>query len=220
MIGLLKKKFRGDSRVEVVHADVLNMPEPLFPREKCILAGNLPYGISHPLVFWILEHQNRWKRAVVMLQREVAQRLCAGPGEKGRSAVSIQIQLQARPKYLFEVGPAAFYPKPKVTSTVVRLDFLPASSAIEISNVFGYIVQVAFGQKRKNLSNNLRAIPGVTPQEVDAVLREAGVDRTRRAEQLTMDEFEALAQAAQQVWGARLAAGSLHTPPVRRRADR
>jgi len=207
LIGMLKKKFRKGSGVEVVLADVLNMPESLFPRGRCLLAGNLPYGISHPLIFWILKNSFRWKRGVIMLQREVAQRVCAGPGEKGRSALSIPVQLQCRPSYLFEVGPAAFYPRPRVTSAVVRLDFPSAYGDIGTGKLFGYIVGVAFARKRKILANNLRAIPGVTAQEVETVLREAGIDRTRRAEQLSMGEFSALAEAAYRMWGARLAAG-------------
>ncbi len=209
MIGLLKKKFPRGTGVEVVLADILDMPEKLLPRSRCILAGNLPYGISHPLIFWILEHRHRWRWAVIMLQREVAQRLCAGPGEKGRSAVSIQVQLQCRPTYLFEVGPAAFYPRPKVTSAVVRLDFPSEHSDIETGDMFRYIVAAAFARKRKILANNLRSIPGVTIAEVDTVLREAGIDRTRRAEQLSIVEFDKLAGAASRVWGADPAFGGI-----------
>lgn len=207
MIGLLKKKFPAGSAVEIAFADVLDMPEKLCPRAKCILAGNLPYGISHPLIFWILKHRVRWRWAVIMLQREVARRVCAGPGEKGRSAVSIQVQLQCRPTYLFEVGPAAFYPRPKVTSAVVRLDFPSEHSDIETDDVFRYIVEAAFARKRKILANNLRAIPGVTTEEVDTVLREAGIDRTQRAEQLSIGEFDQLARVASRVWRASPALG-------------
>lgn len=207
MIGLLKKKFPRGSGVDVVFADVLDMPESLYPAGKCILAGNLPYGISHPLIFWILDNSSRWKRAVIMLQREVAQRLCAGPGEKGRSALSIVVQLRCRPSFLFTVGPAAFYPRPRVTSAVVRLDFPYVHGDIEGGEFFRYIVEVAFARKRKILANNLRVLPGVTAQEVETVLQEAGIDRTQRAEQLTMAEFSALADAAHRMWGAGLVPG-------------
>jgi len=207
MIGLLKKKFRPGSGVEIAYADVLDLPAPFFPAEPCILAGNLPYGISHPLIFWILDHSSRWRWAVIMLQREVARRICAAPGTRGRSALSIHVQLRCRPTYLFEVGPAAFYPRPKVTSAVVRLDFPSAYSDIEIGGMFRYIVDAAFARKRKIMANNLRAIPGVTSEEVDAVLREAGIDRSRRAEQLSIEEFVQLAGAASRVWSGRPAFG-------------
>lgn len=220
MIGLLKKKFPAGSGVEVIYADVLDMPPELLPRDKCILAGNLPYGISHPLVFWILENSHRWKWVVIMLQREVARRLCAGPGEKGRCSLSIEVQLQCRPTYLFEVGPAAFYPRPKVTSAVVRFDFPSAFGGVEVGKEFRYIVDVAFARKRKILANNLRALGGVTAQEVDTVLREAGIDRKQRAEQLTVAEFSALAQAARRVWGSRLTSGRTLFPTRRSRPDR
>jgi len=202
MIGLLKKKFRPVSGVEIAYADVLDMPPQFFPDKPCILAGNLPYGISHPLIFWILDHAPRWRWAVIMLQREVARRLCAGPGESGRSALSINVQLRCRPSYLFEVGPAAFYPRPKVTSAVVRLDFPSEHSDVETGEMFRYIVNAAFARKRKILANNLREIPGVTTGEVDSVLREAGIERTQRAEQLSIAEFERLAGAASRIWGA------------------
>ncbi len=202
MIGLLKKKFRPGSGVEIAYVDVLNMPEKFFPDSPCILAGNLPYGISHPLIFWILDHSPCWRWAVIMLQREVAHRVCAGPGEKGRSALSIHVQMRCRPTYLFDVGPAAFYPRPKVTSGVVRLDFPSAHSGIETGRMFRYIVDAAFARKRKILANNLREIPGVSIEEVDTVLQEAGIARTLRAEQLSIEEFARLAGAASRAWGA------------------
>jgi 16S rRNA (adenine1518-N6/adenine1519-N6)-dimethyltransferase len=155
-----------------------------------------------------------------MLQREVARRLCAGPGEKGRCSLSIEVQLQCRPTYLFEVGPAAFYPRPKVTSAVVRFDFPSAFSGVEVGDEFRYIVDVAFARKRKVLGNNLRAISGVTAHEVDAVLREAGIDHKKRAEQLTMAEFSALAQAARRVWGSRLDVNRALSPARRVRTKR
>jgi 16S rRNA (adenine1518-N6/adenine1519-N6)-dimethyltransferase len=207
MIGLLKKKFPRGSAVEICFADVLNMPEEFYPEQPCILAGNLPYGISHPLIFWILKQQARWRWAVIMLQREVARRVCAEAGETGRSALSLQVQLQCRPRYLFEVGPASFYPPPKVTSAVVRLDFPSAHPNIEADAMFRYIVQAAFARKRKTLANNLRAIPGVTIAEVATVLQEAGIDRLRRAEQLTLEDFSRLARVAAGVWGTRPACG-------------
>ena len=127
--------------------------------------------------------------------------------------------MRCRPTYLFEVGPAAFYPRPKVTSAVVRIDFPSAFGAIETGNEFRYIVSVAFAQKRKILANNLRAIEGVTVLEVDTVLREAGIDRTRRAEQLSMAEFAALERAARRVWGARFTAGGALLSAKRGRAN-
>jgi len=204
MIGMLKKKYPAGSGVEVVYADVLDMPEDLLPKQKTILVGNLPYGISHPLVFWICDRAVRWKHAVIMLQREVARRLCAGPGDRGRSAVSIQVQLRCRPTYLFEVAPVAFYPRPKVTSAVVRLDFPSAFGHIEPDDSFRYIVEAAFAHKRKIVANNLRALAGVTAPEVDMVLQEASIERTQRAEQLSIEEFAHLAAAARRVWGDRL----------------
>lgn len=207
MIGLLKKKFPKKSGVKIIFADILNMPEDLLPEEKCALIGNLPYGISHPLIFWILARRHRWRQAVIMLQREVAQRLCAGPGEKGRAATSVFAQLQCAPRYLFEVGPAAFYPRPRVTSAVVRLNFPATEDKVETDDYFRYIVEVAFAQKRKILANNLAAIPGVTSTEVALVFEEAGIDPKQRAEQLRQDEFFALSKAARHVWGTRLAAG-------------
>ncbi len=204
MIGLLKKKFPKDSRIDIVYADVLNMPERYFPRKKSILAGNLPYGISHPLIFWILDGRERWRHAVIMLQREVAQRVCAEPGKKGRCALSVQVQLQCQPSYLFEVKPTAFYPRPKVTSAVVRLDFPSLHTEIETGEIFRYIVGAAFTRKRKTISNNLRAIPGVSVGEVEQVLREADIEPKQRAEQLSIKQFAVLAQTARRVWGAGL----------------
>ncbi len=203
MVGMLHKKFPKGGGVILRHADVLNMPEDYWPEEPAILAGNLPYGISHQLIFWILHHQKRWRHAVVMLQREVALRLCAEGGETGRSAMSVRAQLLCRPTFLFEVKPSSFYPRPKVTSGVVRLDFPSPYADIETTPIFEYIVDAAFAHKRKILANNLREIPGVTADEVAAVLQEAGVERTQRAEQLSMYDFVNLANAAARVWSDR-----------------
>ncbi len=200
MVGMLKKKFPQGSGVMIRHADVLNMPEEYWPEEQAILAGNLPYAISHQLIFWILHSQEHWRHAVIMLQREVALRLCAEGGEAGRSAMSVRAQMLCRPTYLFEVKPSSFYPRPKVTSAVVRLDFPSAYADIETTPLFEYIVDAAFAHKRKILANNLREIPNVTTEEVETVLREAGVERTQRAEQLSVYDFVNLTTAAARVW--------------------
>ena len=195
MVGMLKKKFLPGGPVRIIHADVLNLPSDAEPPAGCWLIGNLPFGIGHAILNWAFERRRNFKGAVVTLQREVVRRLLAHPGGSDRSAASLWFQARATGTALFEIPPRAFYPPPRVTSTVMWIDFVPTTPGIESIPGIDYVIHAAFAQKRKVLANNLRAIPQLTTVQMDAV-RSACPDLLRkRAEELEAGDFARLALA-------------------------
>ena len=153
------------------------------------LVGNLPYNISTPLMFHVLEWSDSIEDMHFMLQKEVVDRIAAAPGGKTWGRLSVMIQYHCAVTPLFDVPPAAFRPSPKVTSSVVRLvphDAPPV--AIPDPGLFERVVATAFAQRRKTLRNSLRSL-------IDAAAIEAaGVDPGARPETLSLEQFAALAR--------------------------
>ncbi|HUU46908.1 MAG TPA: 16S rRNA (adenine(1518)-N(6)/adenine(1519)-N(6))-dimethyltransferase RsmA [Acidobacteriota bacterium] len=189
MIGMLRKKFRRSDQIRIIHADVLSLPPDAEPPDHTWLVGNLPYGIGQAILNWAIERRSRWRGAVVMLQREVVRRLLAPPGDRDRAALSIWFQARATGHALFEVPPRAFHPPPRVTSSVMWIEFTPQTPGIETVPGLDVLVRCAFAQRRKVLINNLRAIPRITADALDR-LHAAFPDLLRkRAQDLSADEF-------------------------------
>ena len=160
------------------------------------IAGNLPYNVSSPILFKVLElHRTRGGvvDASFMLQREVAERIESGPGTKDYGVLSIFIQLHADVRRLLTLPPGAFRPQPKVHSAVVRLTFRPPAVAVANEGVFEGMVRSMFTQRRKTLANALASFASDRGQRAGEVLRAAGVDPSRRPETLTLDELARLA---------------------------
>lgn len=155
------------------------------------LIGNLPYNISTPLLFHLLDQADVVTDMVFMLQKEVAERTAATPGSRDYGRLSVMLQCRFRIEHLFDVGPGAFQPPPKVESSIVR--FTPLSqSKVAAADMerFARVVQSAFGQRRKTLRNSLRGMVD------DAGFVHAHIDSDRRAETLTLDEFIRLTAVA------------------------
>jgi 16S rRNA (adenine1518-N6/adenine1519-N6)-dimethyltransferase len=193
MIGMLKKKFRRVDNVQLFHADVLSLPDDAEPPSGSWLLGNLPYGIGHAILQWAFERTDRWRGAIVTLQREVVRRLLAEPGAGDRSAASIWFQARATGQLLFEIPPAAFHPRPRVTSSVMWIDFTPQTPGVAQVPGIELLVRYAFAQRRKVLSNNLRAIPGLPPDFLERAHAECAHLMEKRAQELTADDFVRLA---------------------------
>jgi len=189
----LAAQLRADFPPEqlIVHeADALKFDFcSLAPTDgKLRVIGNLPYNISTPLLFHLLEHRHCIGDMLFMLQKEVVDRMAATPGNKDYGRLSVMLQWQLNVEKLFDVRPGAFTPPPKVDSSVVRL--VPhARPPIEVrdAHVFAQVVRAAFAQRRKTLRNNLK---GLMTAETLASL---GIDPQRRAETLTLAEFATLA---------------------------
>jgi 16S rRNA (adenine1518-N6/adenine1519-N6)-dimethyltransferase len=159
---------------------------------KATLAGNLPYSISTPLLFKVLEERSAFDRCVFLVQREVAERICAGPGTKAYAPLSILLQFHFETVLRFAVHPGSFAPPPKVESALVSLDRRPTPLfAISDERRFGEFVKSAFRQRRKTLANNLLA-SGRQATAIEEACRKAGIDPRDRPEQVPIAGFAAL----------------------------
>lgn len=195
MIGMLRKKFRRVPTVHILGADVLHLPPDAEPPEHCWLVGNLPFGIGQAILAWAMERRALWRGAVVTLQREVVRRLIAGPGDASRGAVSIWFQARATGRTLFEIPPIAFYPPPRVTSSVMWIEFTPTTPGIESVVGLEYLLKYAFAQRRKVLANNLRAIPRLAVDDWERVRQEYPELLRMRAQELSAEDFVQLLHA-------------------------
>jgi 16S rRNA (adenine1518-N6/adenine1519-N6)-dimethyltransferase len=175
--------------LDVNLADVLPSPGEA-PRIRVV--GNLPYNISSPILFRLLEAQAADRRisdATVMLQKEVADRLVAQPGTHDYGVLTVLLGRRARMTHLLTLPPGAFRPPPKVTSAVVRLDFLPDAEVLPAPPTFDATVRGLFTRRRKTLGNSLAAYSGVPGGRAAELLQGIGIDPRRRPETLTIAEF-------------------------------
>jgi 16S rRNA (adenine1518-N6/adenine1519-N6)-dimethyltransferase len=179
----LRFRFRADPLVVVLEADVLEVDLAALvpPGESADVVGNLPYYITSPILIRLFAAGTRGllARAVVMMQREVAERLSAAPGCREYGLLSATTQMNARVETLFTLPPTAFSPPPDVTSTVLRLEFAPRFAELGVDAAgFDKFLRSCFAQKRKTLANNLRAagystetVHAAWPVEIDALAR-------------------------------------------------
>ena len=151
------------------------------------MVGNLPYYVTSPILRHFLESACKPSLMVVMLQREVAERILARPGEMSLLAVSVQ--LYGEPKLVRLVDASAFYPPPQVDSAIVRIDVFPKPAVDVDPDTFFTLVAAGFAQRRKQLHNALAQRFWMQPGRAPEILREAGIDPTRRAETLSVEEW-------------------------------
>jgi len=189
LITPLSEAAHGIGELTIIHKDVLKVDFGKLAGEGQIrLVGNLPYNISTPILFHVLEHAASVRDMHFMLQKEVVDRMAAGPGSKVFGRLSVMLQAYSDVIPLFDVPPAAFRPPPKVDSSVVRLvPKDPASVGIDNPALFEHVVRDAFGQRRKTLRNALSQL--CTSEDILA----AGIRPDARAEQLEVAAFIALA---------------------------
>lgn len=202
LIPVLAETVGGLSNVEVVQGDILKLSIPALVSEK--LAGlplqvcaNLPYNITTP-VLSVLFESSLFERITVMIQREVAHRICAKPGTADYGAFTVYANYHTQPKILFDVSPDCFMPRPKVTSTVItmqRREHPPCPAPDE--KMFFRVVRAAFSQRRKTLVNCLAGIAGeaFTKDELGLLLERQGLNRMVRGEALDIPQFAEIAAA-------------------------
>jgi 16S rRNA (adenine1518-N6/adenine1519-N6)-dimethyltransferase len=197
----LCQQFEGVDKLSIVEADAAKAaPEELLelggaPEDASYsMLGNLPYNAGAAIVRSFLEAGRPPRAIVVMLQREVAENMVAEPGDLGLLGVSVQVY--ARPKKLFNVPPRAFYPPPKVTSSVVRLDVLPEPlvSSSEREEFFK-VLRAGFSAPRKQLRNTLAQGLGLDASVAAAAAVSAGIDPSRRPQELSVDDWLRLARS-------------------------
>lgn len=194
----LRFQFRAQSQVEIVEADVLAVDlDALIPQgETADVVGNLPYYITSEILLRLFAAGARGvlARAIVMMQREVADRLAASPGVRDYGLLSATAQMNARVETLFTLPPTAFSPPPDVFSTVLRLEFAPRFEELGVDAAgFDAFLRTCFAQKRKTLANNLRSA-GYTPEEIHAAWP-AEIPALARAESLALEPMARLYRA-------------------------
>jgi 16S rRNA (adenine1518-N6/adenine1519-N6)-dimethyltransferase len=195
----LRRHLRRFHNVHVVCADILALtPEELLQegaaRPPYVVIGNLPYYITAPVLRHFLEASSPPRRLVVMVQREVAESIVAGPGRM--SLLGLSVQFYGTPRMLFSVPPSAFYPPPKVRSAVLAIDVRESPAvAVDDAGAFFSVARAGFAAPRKRLRNSLALGLGLPPEAAEALLREAGLDPRRRAQELALDEWAALWRA-------------------------
>ena len=199
--GVLGETLEDFDNVSVVFADALKADLPAICAETLgerpwKVCANLPYNVTTPLITAFLE-AGCFESVTVMIQKEVAQRLCAAPGTGEYGAFSVLVQWYAEPKLLFDVPPHCFVPQPKVTSAVVRMDRRTAPPAIADDEKFFFrTVRAAFAQRRKTLPNALRSgLSELNREDINAAVEEVGLPLDVRGEALAIAQFAALSNA-------------------------
>ncbi len=187
----LPRRCTGLGELRVHQTDVLDLKlNTLVTSDKKLrLVGNLPYNISTPLIFHLLDQADRVLDMVFMLQKEVAVRLAAAPGGRDYGRLSVMVQYRCTVERLFDVGPGAFSPPPKVDSTVVRLVPRTPVLAAQDPASLARVIRLAFAQRRKTLANALKTL--LAPADLTGLR----ISPQARAETLGVDDFVRLANA-------------------------
>jgi 16S rRNA (adenine1518-N6/adenine1519-N6)-dimethyltransferase len=201
----LAREFEGTPHVSVVQADVLDtdLRQLVGGDTKHVkVIGNIPYNITTPIIFRLLERSVRPERIVLMIQREVADRILAEPGAAEYGALSVGVRSVARVERLFHVPRGAFRPVPRVDSTVIRIvPIVPPPLSARDEDDLRDLTRAAFSWRRKQLQKTLRSAPGyrLDAQAIEELERRTGIHLQQRPEQLRPDELITLARALRDV---------------------
>jgi 16S rRNA (adenine1518-N6/adenine1519-N6)-dimethyltransferase len=193
MIPALEDAVSPWENVEIVQGDFLKYDLTQVPQPFKVL-GNLPYYITTPILMKMLEKEVKPALLVVMVQKEVAQRILHGPGSREYGAVSVAVGYRAKCELVCEVSREVFFPRPQVDSAVLRITPQERAEKPLDEALFFSVVKAGFGQRRKMLANALKTL-GYTPEVLAAAFETAGVLPAARAETLGIEEFIALANA-------------------------
>jgi len=192
LVNILEKEFAG--KVQVIHADATEFFFNDIGKGPFALVGNLPYSVTTPLLLSFLRQKAFLGRTTVMIQKEVADRLLSKPQQKTYGSLTVLFQLHAEIDRIIDVPPECFWPKPKVWSSVIHIDWnksLPI--AVENELFFEKVVRAAFSQRRKTLRNSL--LSAFEKEQVRRVEEKCSISLARRAETLTLQEFGTLVDA-------------------------
>ena len=205
--GVLKESLEGYDNIEVVFSDIMDIDLVPFLNEKrkrpdgslmpVSVCANLPYYITTPIIMKLLEEYPDFDFITVMVQKEVAVRLCAPAGDSEYGAITAQINLYGKAKRLFTVPSGCFYPRPKIDSAVIRIELYKEEMySKELAKETSKVIKNAFAMRRKTLSNALSGMyPKLSKEELGNIIAEAlGKGADVRGEKLTTKEFSVLAQ--------------------------
>ena len=197
----LQRDFARQTHVSVVQGDILgvDLRELVGGDLSSVkIVGNIPYNITTPIIFRLLERDLRPARIVLMIQREVADRILAPPGDPDYGALSVGVRSVARVERLFHVGRGSFRPVPRVDSTVIRIvPIVPPPLTADEEQDLRSLTRVAFSWRRKQIQKTLRAAPeyALDPESVEELERRTGISLQQRPEQLGPDQLLSLARA-------------------------
>lgn len=194
----LRNKLGTQANVEVINEDILkvDLSQLLGQDSRYKVVANLPYYITSPVLRYFMENRLQPSLMVVMVQKEVAEAIVASSGKM--SVLAISLHVYSKPKIIARVPAGCFYPRPKVDSAIVRFDVLPQPAVtVDDIDAFFDVVRRGFSAPRKQLRNSLANGYDVKPADVDPYLKGAGIDPTRRAETLSLEEWERLYQAVE-----------------------
>jgi dimethyladenosine transferase len=206
LIPILNETLSEYHNIEIINCDVLKADfRQILEQNREIngqktegvkILGNLPYYITTPIIMKILEDRVPADSITIMLQKEVADRIKAGPGSRTYGALSVAVQYYCTVTHIVSAPKEIFVPQPKVDSAVIRLDIRKEKPVnVHLEEAFFAVVKAGFGQRRKTLLNSLTGVYGLSKDEVAAAMAAAGIDPMRRAETLSLQEFADLANA-------------------------
>lgn len=182
------------NNVHLIQGDVLKLsPKDLITGQNYLVVANIPYYITSAVIRHLLESEEKPRRIVLTVQKEVAQRICAQPGDMSLLALSVQVY--GKPRIAEHIPAEAFFPAPKVDSAVLVIDIYPSPLIRqELLDMFFKLIKAGFGQKRKTLRNSLSSGLHLSPADAADLLRRAQIDPQRRAETLSIHEWETLSE--------------------------
>jgi 16S rRNA (adenine1518-N6/adenine1519-N6)-dimethyltransferase len=200
LIPILEDTLSAYDNVTVINEDILKVDIEALAREKngnrpIKVVANLPYYITTPIIMGLFESHTPLASITIMVQKEVADRMQAGPGTKDYGALSLAVQYYAKPEIMMNVSPGCFIPKPNVGSAVIRLTRYEQNPVqVKDEDFLFSLIRAAFGQRRKTLVNSLTnaSFLSVSKEEILRALSEMGVSETVRGEALTLEEFAKL----------------------------
>lgn len=201
LIPILKDTLNGYDNIKIINGDVLKtdiaeLAQKENEGEPVKVVANLPYYITTPIIMGLFENHVPLKSLTVMVQKEVAQRMQAGPGTKDYGALSLAVQYYAKPYLAANVPPNCFMPRPKVGSAVIRLErYTEPPVKVKNEKLLFQIIRASFNQRRKTLVNGLKNCTELTVsrEEAEQALLDLGIDSNVRGEALTLEQFAALA---------------------------
>lgn len=198
LLPLLEETLADFDNIKIINKDVLEVDLNALIKEEfgdmpVMVCANLPYYITSPIIMKLLEDRLPIENITVMVQKEAAQRICAKEGSRDAGAISLAVNYYAVPTVCFNVSPGSFFPPPKVTSSVIRLDVNkdPKVQPKSEKNMFR-LIRAAFTQRRKTFVNSTSATLGISKAAIEAALEQIGEKPMVRPEQMTLEQFCAL----------------------------
>ena len=205
MIDILNYRFRNNENLEIINKDILKVDMAEYLKEKKVkIIANLPYYITSPIIFKLLEYRKNIQSITIMIQKEVAERIVANPHSKDYGVLTINTTYMADVEKLFNVPNTSFIPAPNVTSSVIQIvpnEHKEKALGIKDEDVFKDLVKKSFSARRKKLSNSLQnsGINNMNKQDVENMIIQAGLSENCRAEEVSIEEYVRMANVIAEI---------------------